>query len=127
MEITLRHRSSPLNLLLFSEHVFIRRPVEGCFCRHHNFFFARVNNYLNEFSCRIVKQCFYRNVAKLWGALTAHINTTVSSRDVFKKKKCCYGKMENLTNHFMLRGENRIHSNFFLFRNKFLLCCNKLH
>ena len=113
MEITLRHGSSPLNLLLFSEHVFIRKPVEGCFCRHHNFFFARLNNYLNEFSCRIVK-CLYRNVAKLWGTVTAHINTTVSSRDVFKKKMLLLKNVKAFKS-FYVEGKESNAFEFFFF------------
>ena len=32
MEITLRHRYSPVNLLYISEHIFIRTPLKDCFC-----------------------------------------------------------------------------------------------
>ena len=40
IEITLQHGCSPLNLLhilssIFSEHLFMRTPLDGCFCCFH--------------------------------------------------------------------------------------------
>ena len=32
IEITLRHGFSPVNLMIFSEHLFLGTPLDGCFC-----------------------------------------------------------------------------------------------
>ena len=40
MEITLRHRYSPVNLLHISEHLFIRTPLKDCFCMFKLWFFC---------------------------------------------------------------------------------------
>ena len=34
IEIALRHGCSPVNSLLFSEHLFLRTPLDGCFCEY---------------------------------------------------------------------------------------------
>ena len=39
MEITLRHWCSPVNLLQVAEHLFLRTPLDGCFCFSDNWKF----------------------------------------------------------------------------------------
>ena len=44
MEITLRHRCSPINLLHILEHRFIRTPMEDCFCMFKLWFLCFCNS-----------------------------------------------------------------------------------
>ena len=47
IKIALRHGCSPVNLLHFSEHLFIRTLLEGCFCSTFSYQFKK--NWINYF------------------------------------------------------------------------------
>ena len=98
IEITLRHRFSPVNLLLFSEQLFLRTPQGSCFCVLESLF-NKVGGFqgCNFIKKRLQSRCFPVNVAKF--LRTATLFWRNSANDYFcaeHKKSFTLISKENL-------------------------------